>query len=70
MKMDSIEASDEAVGVVLPVYVGGMPKMVRDFLVRADIRASYLFVVCTCESMPGVALDHAAAACRLNHSHV
>ena len=64
MKEDSIEVDDEAVGIVFPVYVGGLPKMVREFLNRADLRAEYLFLICTCGSGIGLALDQAEAACQ------
>ena len=48
MRQDSIEIEDDAVGIVSPVYVGGMPKMVREFLRRADIKTDYLFYIATC----------------------
>ena len=63
MKEDRIEVSDEAVGIVFPVYVGGLPKMVRRFLGRADIRADYLFAVCTFGSGMGLATDQVENAC-------
>ena len=64
MKEDRIEVCDEAVGIVFPVYVGGLPKMVRRFLDRADIRAGYLFAVCTFGSGMGLAADQVEDICR------
>ncbi len=37
MKQREIDLSDDAVGVVAPVYAGEMPMMVRDFLKKAKI---------------------------------
>ena len=64
MKQDRIEVADEAVGLVFPVYVGGLPMMVCEFLNRADVEAGYLFAVCTCGTGVGVALDQVEEACR------
>ena len=41
MKQDSIELQDDAVGIVCPVYGGEMPKMVRRFLKKAQIRTDF-----------------------------
>jgi ferredoxin len=48
MRQESIEIEDDAVGIVSPVYVGGMPLMVQAFLKRADIKTDYFFCVLTC----------------------
>ena len=39
MKQETIEISDDTVGIISPVYAGEMPGMVRSFLTRAKIRA-------------------------------
>ena len=44
-KVDEIE--DDAVGVVCPVYCGELPRMVREFLLKAKVRTNYFFFVLT-----------------------
>ncbi len=48
MKEESIDIEDDAIGIVSPVYVGGIPLMVQKFLKRANIRTDYFFYVFTC----------------------
>ena len=48
MREGDISIKDDAVGIVAPVYLGGMPLMVQDFLKTAEIDAEYLFFVFTC----------------------
>lgn len=48
MKEESIDIEDDAIGIVSPVYVGGIPLMVQKFLKRANIRTDYYFYVFTC----------------------
>lgn len=62
MKQDSIEITDDAVGIVCPVYGGEMPKMVRRFLARAAIRTDYFFFVSTYGMSDSVAKPNAIAA--------
>ena len=47
MRQDKIVITDEAVGIVCPVYCGEMPKMVRKFIEKAVIRTNYFFFVYT-----------------------
>ena len=51
MREETIRIEDDVIGIVSPVYVGGMPKMVRAFLNRAEIKTEYLFFVSTCGNM-------------------
>ena len=53
--------SDDAVGVVCPVYCGEMPGMVRRFLLKAEIRTDYFFFVYTYGMSETFAKPHAAA---------
>ncbi|MBQ7992813.1 MAG: EFR1 family ferrodoxin [Solobacterium sp.] len=47
MKQDRIVISDEAVGIVCPVYGGEMPRMVRQFIEKAVFKTNYFFFVYT-----------------------
>ena len=62
MKEDTIEISDNAVGIISPVYAGEMPGMVRSFLARANIRAEYVFFIYTYGMSSSVARPNAIAA--------
>ena len=53
--------SDDAVGVVCPVYCGEMPGMVRAFLKKAEIRTDYFFFLYTYGMSETFARSHAAA---------
>ena len=64
MKTDHIEITDDAVGIVCPVYAGEMPGMVRRFMTRATIRANYLFFVYTFGMSETVARPNAMAAAK------
>ncbi len=48
MRQESVVIEDDAVGIVSPVYVGGMPLMVQEFLDRAKINTAYFFYIFTC----------------------
>ena len=43
MKQNDIEITDDAVGIVAPVYAVEMPMMVKDFLSKAKIKTDYFF---------------------------
>ena len=47
MRRKEIAVSDDAVGIVCPVYAGEMPVMVREFISRAKIRTPYFFFIYT-----------------------
>ena len=49
------EFADNAIGVVFPTYCYAPPRMVRDFVGRAVLRADYRFAVATCGMIPGTA---------------
>ena len=62
MKQETVEISDNAVGIISPVYAGEMPGMVRSFLARANIRAEYVFFIYTYGMSSSVARPNAIAA--------
>jgi ferredoxin/flavodoxin len=46
-------------GIVFPVYDYTIPLVIRDFIKKMDISyVSYIFAVCTCNFLPGLALEH------------
>lgn len=44
---NEIVIDDDAVGIIVPVYAGNVPEMVRKFLKKAKIETDYLFFICT-----------------------
>lgn len=53
----SIEANAPVIGIVFPVYMWGMPKMVVEFVKKLEIDTSHhIFAVTTCAGLPGEAL--------------
>ena len=64
MRQEKIELTDDAVGVVCPVYAAEMPMMVREFLSRAEIRTDYFFFIYTYGSGFGEAYAHVELAAR------
>jgi ferredoxin len=62
MKEGQLVLSDDAVGIVCPVYGGEMPKMVRKFLKKASIRTEYLFFINTYGMSDSLAKSNAVAA--------
>ncbi|MBQ7661196.1 MAG: EFR1 family ferrodoxin [Clostridia bacterium] len=64
MRQAQIEIADDAVGIVCPVYAGEMPKMVRAFLAKANIKTDYFFFIYTYGMAYGEAFAHAALAAR------
>ncbi|MBQ8094865.1 MAG: EFR1 family ferrodoxin [Clostridia bacterium] len=62
MKQDKIELSDDAVGIVCPVYAGEMPKMVRLFMDKANIRTDYFFFIYTYGMNHSAAIPNAVTA--------
>ena len=62
MRKECIELSDEAVGIVCPVYAVEMPMMVRKFIDRAKITTDYFFFVYTYGMGYAEAFSHAKIA--------
>lgn len=60
VKEDQYRIEDEVVGVIFPTYCADAPRMVREYLGKAEIRADYTFAVCTYGYMAGGATAHAA----------
>lgn len=64
MKQDNIEITDDAVGIVAPVYAVEMPMMVKEFLLRANIKTNYFFFIYTYGSGYAEAFAHVEMVCR------
>lgn len=64
VRREKIEITDDAVGLVCPVYAGEMPMMVREFLAKAKICTEYFFFIYTYGSGYGEAYAHAELAAR------
>ncbi|MCR4962479.1 MAG: EFR1 family ferrodoxin [Firmicutes bacterium] len=62
MRQETVEISDEAVGIVCPVYAGEMPAMVRAFMQKARIHTDYFFFIYTYGMGYGEAFAHAELA--------
>lgn len=60
IKEKKFEIEDDVIGVICPVYCADIPKMVRQFLLEARLRAKYVFLICTYGYQSGAALCHAA----------
>jgi len=68
--LDGFAGSDEArLGLVFPVYISGLPRLVIDFVRGFNPnRKQYVFAVADCESSPGRALIALQALLRVNGS--
>lgn len=56
--------TNEAIGVVSPVYGHEMPAMVKDFIRQANFRTKYLFLILTYGNRHGGAAELALRFCR------
>ena len=56
--------TDEAIGVVSPVYGHEMPAMVKDFIRQANFRTKYLFLILTYGNRHGGEAELALRFCR------
>jgi len=59
MDRETITAEAEVVGLVFPIYHGGLPLIVKRFIDRlSSLQEKYLFAVCTYGDSPGLALEY------------
>ena len=47
MKNNELTIEDDIVGIVFPVFYATSPKMLREFVKKANIKAEYLFLICS-----------------------
>jgi ferredoxin/flavodoxin len=56
-----VNPNSEAVGIVFPVYHGGLPRIVQQFLQKlTSLENKYIFAVCTYGDSPGLSLEYLA----------
>src|SRR5512133_881627 len=59
MDRETITPEADVVGLVFPVYHGGLPLIVKRFIERlSSLQEKYLFAVCTYGDSPGLALEY------------
>jgi ferredoxin/flavodoxin len=58
MSQEKIEAGADVVGLVFPVYVGGIPRIVKEFVKKISTsKHNYYFAVCTYRNTTGATFD-------------
>lgn len=57
LKSDSLIFTADNIGIVCPVYGHEMPKMVKEFIKKADFRAKYFYIVLTYGALHGGAAE-------------
>lgn len=60
---DNLEFHDETIGIVWPIYAGEPPKMVLDFLKRAQFQTDYFYMILTYGKDDSDAPEYAAHLC-------
>jgi len=54
MNKDIIQTDAEIIGILFPVYVGGIPRIIKRFIKKlVNINSKYIFAICTCENTTG-----------------
>lgn len=57
IKNSEIKVESECIGIVFPIYMSGLPSIVRDFIKKLSInKSTYVFAVATFGGIPGNAL--------------
>lgn len=63
-----IDLNAEIIGIIYPVYYGGMPRIIIDFINRLEPgNIKYLFAVCTCGAFPAGSLLQTQKLLRLKN---
>ncbi|WP_298838742.1 EFR1 family ferrodoxin [Clostridium sp.] len=58
IKEKQLEFEDEKIGIVFPVYNGGVPKIVEEFLDKANLKSKYIFGIATYGAFSGSSSRH------------
>lgn len=69
IKEEKYEIEDDAVGIICPTYCADAPRMVRNYLSRAVIKADYTFAIGTYGYMAGALTDHLESYLRQAAGH-
>ncbi|HEY5560934.1 MAG TPA: EFR1 family ferrodoxin [Clostridiaceae bacterium] len=46
-KSKTYEIKDEVIGIIIPIYMGGVPGLVEDYLKKIKLEAGYVFTILT-----------------------
>jgi ferredoxin len=58
LKEGRFDFEDEKIGIVFPVYFSGVPKIVEEFLNKANLKSKYISAVATYGAFSGAATRH------------
>jgi ferredoxin len=58
IKEGRFDFEDEKIGIVFPVYNGGVPKIVEEFLNKVNLKSKYIFGVATYGAFSGASSRH------------
>ncbi len=58
IKEQRYDFEDDEIGIIVPVYAFDVPKIVKDYLEKVNIKAQYTFAIATCGGMDGATLPH------------
>ena len=54
IQKETIETPSERIGLIFPVYAWGIPRIVKDFVMKLGLNGkSYVFAIATCVAIPG-----------------
>lgn len=54
--LPKLEYEDDVIGIIFPIYVWGMPKIVKKFCETAALKADYIFAIGTYGNLPGACM--------------
>lgn len=58
MKEGIYDVEDDAIGIVVPCFHGGVPKIVEEYLSKVNLKSDYVFGVITYGAFPGAPSAH------------
>ena len=58
LKENCYEFEDDEIGMIFPVFHGGVPRIVENFLSKAKLKSTYIFAVASYGCIAGGAVDH------------
>lgn len=47
LKNGKLKYADDKIGIIFPCYFGGVPRIVKEFLTKAELNSAYIFVIVT-----------------------
>lgn len=67
IKAEIYEFEDEEIGIIIPCYHGGIPKMIEKFLDKVTLKSNYIFGVITYGSFAGAPSTHLQQIAKRNN---